>query len=611
MTDPLPVAPATRPCTPAVDDADLPACAPSSRDVHGAAAYRLHVDARRLVAHVHGCDGRLWFRLRLLAALDTTAGPDETVGEPAVVVDGRRVEVRCASTRWAERTTVLECHDDRLEVRTSVRGGGALTEVHLLGGRRLPHGFLPSGSALRTVVSPNPDHPRRIARPAVEPAVIGVVGDGAEPGVGRWLFAPAPWCFAVCREAPVSAADPRDEVPAGEWAALGLLAPIGEQTFTAVHYSGGTDGFHLRLDHEGHTRVDGAFTTPTVVVRFGAADPYAALRAHRDLLAGRGLVPGSPADVPAWWRQPMFCGWGAQHHLALTAGEPTQDFATQRHYDAFLAALAAHGVVPGTVVVDDKWQRGYARNEPDPAKWPDLAGWIAGRHERGQRVLLWYKAWDPEGAPPEACIRDPAGTPVALDPESPAGRTLIEESVSRLLAPDGLDADGLKVDFLARTPSGQALRHAGSSWGAALLHALLACVHRAAKRVQPDALVDTHAANPAFADVTDMLRLNDIRMLDAVDPDGPVVAHMAYRAAVVAAVCPGVPIDTDGWCLPDRAAWAEYVAVQPNLGVPALYYATAMDLTGEPLRPADLAAVARTWRDHRRAHALPVPRADQ
>jgi hypothetical protein len=97
-----------------------------------------------------------------------------------------------------------------------------------------------------------------------------------------------------------------------------------------------------------------------------------------------------------------------------------------------------------------------------------------------------------------------------------------------------------------------------------------------------------------------MLRLNDIRMLDAVDPDGPVVAHMAHRAAVVAASCPGVPIDTDGWCLPDRATWADYLSAQPGLGVPALYYATAMDLTGEPLRPEDLAAVARIWGEYRR-----------
>jgi hypothetical protein len=163
-----------------------------------------------------------------------------------------------------------------------------------------------------------------------------------------------------------------------------------------------------------------------------------------------------------------------------------------------------------------------------------------------------------------------------------------------------LDADGLKVDFLAKTPSGVALRHAGRRWGAALLHELLRLVHDTAKSLKPDSLIVTHTPNPAFTDVTDMLRLNDLRMLDAIDPSGPVVPHMRYRAAVVAAACPGVPVDSDGWCLPDRHQWHAYLAEQPRLGVPALYYATHLDLSGEELTAADLAEVARVWAAYRR-----------
>ncbi len=550
---------------------------------------RIDLDVDRAVAAVRGADGRLWCQLRLLSAVDTLAGPDETLGAPAVVRRGNRIEVRCASSRWDERVTVLETHDDRLELRTTVRGRGDLLTTHLLGGYRPPRGFLPSGSALRTVFSPNPDHPSRVLRPAVEPATIGVVGDGAEPGVGRWLFVPAPWCFAVTR-------DER------EWAALGLAAPIAAQTFTSFHYTGGTDGFSLRLDYEGHTRVAGEFTTPTVVIQFGHDSPTAAIRAHADLLRDRGLAPRVATTVPAHWHEPMFCGWGAQHALALRTGTSTRDFATQDHYDAFLDHLARHDVVPGTVVVDDKWADHYATSHADETKWPDLRGWIEKRHAANQRVLLWWKAWDPDGAPPEACVTLPDGTPVALDPEHPLGRQTIVDAVTHMIG--DLDADGLKVDFLAKTPSGVALRHAGRGWGAALLHTLLALVYDTAKALKPDALIVTHTPNPAFADVTDMIRLNDIRMLDAIDPDGPVVPHMRYRASVVAAACPGVPIDTDGWCLPDRAEWSAYLREQPSLGVPALYYASHVDLSGEELRPEDLAEVALVWRRYRRARTL-------
>jgi hypothetical protein len=541
------------------------------------------LNAERVTAEVRR-DGRLWFRLRLLSSLDTLDGPDETLGRPSVVQRGNRIEAHCASSRWDERVTVLETHPDRLELHTTVRGRGTLLAAHLLGGHRPPSGFLPSGSALNTLFSPNPDHPRRVLRPAAEPAVIGVVGDGAEPGVGRWLFCPAPWCYAVSRH--------------DEWAALGLAAPVAEQTFTSFHYTGGTDGFALRLDYEGHTHVDGEFTTPTVVIQFGHRTAEAALAAHADLLRARGLAPPVPTEVPRHWREPMFCGWGAQHALALHTGQSTQDMATQWNYDTFLAHLARHDVVPGTVVVDDKWAAHYATCHPDEAKWPDLAGWIARRHKENQRVLLWWKAWDPDGAPPEACVRLPDGTPVALDPEHELGREIVVAAVTHMIR--DLDADGLKVDFLARTPSGTALRHAGPSWGAALLHTLLKLVYDTAKASKPDALIVTHTPNPAFADSTDMVRLNDIRMFDAIDPDGPVVPHMRYRAAVVTAVLPGMPVDTDGWCLPNHAEWRAYLAEQPKLGVPALYYATHLDLTGERLTAADLADVARVWAGYRR-----------
>ncbi|HZN19896.1 MAG TPA: hypothetical protein VFB84_17175 [Micromonosporaceae bacterium] len=590
-----------------------------------ALAYRLVLDPRRAVAAVYGADDRLWFRLRLLASLDTLAGPDETLRvEPVshqvdLHLDRVRIEMACASSRWRQRTTIVECHEDRLEVTAEVYGDGRILTAHLLGGWRPPYGFLPSGSALRTVFSPNPDHPRRIARPAVEPATIGVVGDGGEPGVGRWLFAPAPWCFAVSRDPPSPAGDRRrdppgagGDLPGGQWAGVGLLAPVREQTFTALHYTGGTDGFSLRLDYEGHTRVAGRFRAPTVVVLFGQADPYAVLRRHRELLVERRAVPaastGPARQPPAYWRQPIFCGWGAQCHLAAVTGRCAQDLATQQHYDQFLAALAQHGVLPGTVVIDDKWQLEYATCRPDPAKWPDLRGWVARRHEQGQRVLLWWKAWDVAGAPASACVRMPDGTPVALDPQADACRRLVEDAVGYMLGARGLDADGLKVDFIARTPSGVALEHAGDSWGADLLHRLLELVYASAKRTKPDALVITHTPNPAFVDVTDMVRLNDVRMLDAPDPDGPVVRQMAYRAEVVRAACGELLVDTDGWCLPDRAAWAEYLAHQPMLGVPALYYATHIDHSGEALRPSDLAAVAKVWQHYRQAHGLSTPR---
>lgn len=560
------------------------------------ATYTVHVHPTKAYAAIHGADGRPWFTLRLHASLDTTEGLDEGVGVIQVEEsrqDGGLVLTAAArSTVWDSRVTTTRFLADRIETRTTVTGRRRLTDVHLLGGRRTPRGFLPSGSHLRRAFSPNPDHPTRIIRDALEPATIGPCGEGSEPGIERWLFSPAPWCFAVTPDGA--------EEPEPHWIGLSVVAPIEQQTFTNYNYAPVTGGFSLRLDYEGQTEVRDTFTTPALVLHLGGKDPEDVVARHRELLDEYGVVPARQVDRPGWWQGTIFCGWGAQSALGARTGQPAQLLATPVNYDRFLATLAAQGITPQTIVVDDKWQAEYATCRPDPAKWPDLKGWIADRHADGQRVLLWWKAWDAEGAPPGACITDAAGDPVGLDPDSPACAALITEAVEYMLSATGLDADGFKIDFTARTPSGSSLQHSGSRWGTALLHEQLRLVYDAAKRVKPDALVVTHTPNPAFVDVTDMIRLNDVLRAVGGEP-GYVARHMTYRAGVVRAACPELGIDTDGWMMPSHAEWRGYLKIQDGLGVPALYYVDGTDTDRYDFGPEDFAAVSDSWQRFRTA----------
>ena len=105
----------------------------------------------------------------------------------------------------------------------------------------------------------------------------------------------------------------------------------------------------------------------------------------------------------------------------------------------------------------------------------------------------------------------------------------------------------------------------------------------------------THTPHPSFADVTDMVRLNDMLRLDDPGPMPPVVPQMRYRAGVVHAACPDLLVDTDDWAVPDKATWRAYLEEKPRLGVPSLYYVTDVDLDGEPLEEEDYAAIRRTW----------------
>ncbi|WP_328898614.1 hypothetical protein OHR86_00375 [Streptomyces sp. NBC_00441] len=555
--------------------------------------------------------------LQLHAALDRADRSDETtaVQPPCLEFEERPsgrahpvVTVVRRSTAWSAARTRIVCGPRGPEFTWTVEGSGALRTTRLfavraaLGGRG--GGLRPSGHDWATLFTPNPGPPRRLTRTARENASIAVCGD-ARPGRGHWFYTPAPLAFALTGTPMADDAEPERADAADGWCQLGVGAPVDALTFTRLTYEPSDGGFHLALDHEGHTRVARTYSTPAVLVSPGHRDPYEALRAHHDWLTERGWSarPAThPGERPAWWSEPMFCGWGAQMARARDSGLAAPLLSSRAEYDAHLAHLEGHGLVPGTIVIDDKWQEAYGRWQPDEQRWPDLRAWIDERHARGQRVLLWWRAWAHEGVPDAWCVRTPDGAPVALDPEHPDARSHVADSVRYMLSPAGLDADGLKIDFTADTPTGESLRHHGDGWGIALLHRYLGVMYRAAKSAKPDALVITHTPHPAFADVTDMIRLNDMLRLDDPDPYASIVPQMRQRAAVASAGCPDLPVDTDDWCAPDLEQWRAYNAMKDELGVPALYVTTKMDRTGEPLQEVDYAALRQLWARWRTAH---------
>jgi hypothetical protein len=574
--------------------------------------YRLTMVPGGPVADLDDGAGR-WCELRLLASVDRVECPDDTfdvVGPDIEEADGEvRLTWRLASSAWPAKRLVLAAGADTIGVHVEVEGGGDVSDVSLLAGRAVmarTTGTLMSGAWFETLFCASPTSPARIVKPASESAAIGVVS-GSEHGRGNWFFTPGPFVYAASRSPVV---DPT-VIPDGPWLSFSLDAPAGAAGFNGFAYRAVDRGFGFALDYEGKTRVDrgGTWRSPQLVIGV-ATDPYAAIRLQRERLAAAGIATSSARrDKPAWWREPIFCGWGAQGALAREAGLPlgaAKGFATQADYDTFLDQLEARGIVPGTITIDDKWATAYGTCEVDTAKWPDLRSWIRRRRERGQRVLLWYKAWDPEGVPAEACVRSRTGAAIGLDPTSPAGEAAVRRAVRRMLAPDELDADGMKIDFTARTPSGVATAHHGPEWGVDLLRRLLEIVADEARRLKPDGLLVGHTPNALVAPFVDMIRLNDTLRLD--DPSLPVdtVPQMRYRAAVVRAACPDHPIDTDDWCAPDLATWRAYTTAKADLGVPALYYASQLDLTGERFGDLDYELIRTTWAAYREAEGLPA-----
>lgn len=571
-----------------------------------------------------GADGNNWTDLTLLASADRIGAADETFALEGVRIDSRSdteitLVVGAGSTAWERRETRVRCTPETVEVTVSVSGDGLLDDVVLLGGRATlgsgACGEFRSAIGFRSVFVPVPTEPVAFVRPARAAAALGVVGD-AEPGRLNGIFSPPPLALGLGRR---DASGPAD-LPGGDWLGLSVRGPVDTLTFTTMRYEPLDAGFWLRFAFDGHTRVAGEWTSPVLVLR-PARDALGVLEDHRDDLRAAGFAPADPAAGPDWWAEPMFCGWGAQcarsaHALHGTADPSAQtapetrleeavvvrrapQLARQSAYDEFLAILDANELSPGTIVIDDRWQAEYGTGVPDLEHWPDLPGWIAGKHAAGQRVLLWWKAWDPAGLPADECVLDAAGRPLAADPANPAYLAHLRRSVTAMLSPDGLDADGVKVDFTQRAPSGRSLRGAEGVWGVAALHRMLGTVHDAAKAVKPEALVITHALHPSFGGVSDMVRLNDVLRYDAGGAPVPVADQLALRARIAAASLPGHPVDTDQWPMPDRDEWLAYAQAQHRLGVPALYYVEAIDRSGEPIGAEHLAVVRDTWRQYR------------
>jgi hypothetical protein len=595
------------------------------------AGYRLAIPDLRMallrapIAVLEDGDGRFWSHLSLLASAHTRLARDETVRIERIDVQDRpdMVEVRVIgqSSVWRRRDLLLSCGPDGIEVRLELEGEGSLTGMTVFGGRgAMPNsasGEFRSDIRFAGVLVPAATEPIALVRPSAVPAVLGVVGD-ADAGRLNAVFSPPPLAFGFSREAPTSATEP----PGGDWLALWLRAPVEQLTMTAVRYAPIDGGFLLECDYEGHTDVDGSWTSPTIVLRpVGSA--WSVLEQYRADLVAHDFAPATSIEPkPVWWSEPIFCGWGAQcaraahqrHGVAdpdadappdasvveeVTTVRSAPSFAREDVYDQFMARLAANAIRPGTIVIDDRWQSTYGTGEVDLDHWPDLRRWIDERHAEGRKVLLWWKAWDAEGIPVEECVRNAAGGAVTVDAGNPAYLERLAGVIHHLLSAEGLDADGLKIDFTQRGPSGESLVGTQGVWGIAALHRLLSTIAEAARAARPDPLLIAHAMHPSFADVCDMVRLNDVSKRDVLRRRVPVVDQLRMRHAIASRVLPDRLIDTDQWPMPNRGEWLSYLAAQAEYGVPALYYLESMDRSGEHITPEDLALVAETWQAYR------------
>lgn len=556
--------------------------------------YRLVFPDDRPFVYLDSANGERLAELFVLSSIHTANGQDDTtrIGNwetddltSSEHPDERVFSLRVESSIWQSKTYRFRCFPNRFTYEIELDGSGNLTEAIYFGGYysgqvRWGSGFFWSGQYFLQGFNPEPNGDEINCFMPESNSVIDLMGVPL-PGKANGFFTPPPFCFSFQHT--------------GGWIGMGVEAKPGGNRFTEFSYHGQHHAFHLSLSYEGHTTVYGTYKLPAIGFDF-ASDEYAALQTHITALKQQGLVPAPAAHIkPGWWQTPIFCGWGEQCYLATVEKQRGPDLSRQVLYASFLEALDKNDLHPGLVVLDDKWQASYGENLVDEQKWPDLRGFIDQQHKAGRKVLLWLKAWDAENLPVNECITNASGAPLAMDPSNPDCEFRLRESVRRMLSPqtlqyDGYDADGFKIDFTARIPSGPGICTYGDLWGLELMKRYLEIIYTEAKKVKPDALIMTHTPHPYLAGCVDMIRLNDINTRQDIN------RAMIHRFQVASAACPDAIIDTDNWPMPGKEAWHRYLQLQPELGVPSLYYATHIDSTGEALEAEDYQLIREAWK---------------
>ncbi|HEY3396966.1 MAG TPA: hypothetical protein VGM19_04830 [Armatimonadota bacterium] len=567
-------------------------------------------------------DGFTW-RLCLAAGVHQPEALD-AVGVPSLAgaeTGAAETELRfsLSSSLWQELLLVVRCREQDLDLQAVVSGAGEIERVSLLEGvipEKLPHprstmvglGRTPrpleayaiaSPARHQTVFCPQPESYHRPQRPFWEDGLVTAACTFG-PDTFNTYFSPGIFCFVL--------GDAAEE----HFCAVGVVAPPGENRYHSFRYHGG-ESFGFTLEYDGMTAVSGRWESPRLLLGW-ARDHEAALCGYVGDLYDRGYARHPQGRGPAWWREPIFCGWGQQEHWSRfgerggkldfstgTAAPGAADLATEASYREMVRRLAEADLPYGTLIIDDRWGLSEALPEVDPAKWDDLRSFIRELHVRGKKVLLWMSCWSTFGTPEPYLMRRAEGLKPAVDPTAPGFAEALTARITELISPDGYDADGFKLDFTGDLPRGHGYRPHQPLWGVELLRYYVEIIHRAMKAAKPDAMLETQCANPYFAEVTDVLRLNDI-FFETLEVNEP----MAFRARMAAIACPEWPLDCDNDPFADRESWLSYLRLQPDLGIPSLYTITDMSwsASGQEVRPEDLAEIRELWQQYRRDQGL-------
>ncbi len=552
---------------------------------------------------------KILFRFDLDSAVDTLEGLDETRNISLREETKTQLNFEVDSSVWQQKQVIFELFEEYMLTYVVVSGeGNRITDLNYL----LNRGGETAVTQFPQVYAPRFDW-------FVGPVILDSDADDTL-SCQQWL-SPPPFAYAMLSKQ--------------ESVFCGVAVPEGEYNFLSFDYTG-SRGPSFRLTYEGHTVVDGEFVSPKLVIGFGKQEKNEAIDSYVQWLRAHNYLPHEAEKaIPDWWYEPIFCGWGQMRYDYRSDHDGHENgnfinvtfYCTEQLYRNYLASMEAHDINPGTIIIDMGWADKPALHKPSPKRWSDLRNFINEQHAQGRRVLLWYTPVVTQGLPLEACMTL-AGKPAFPDPSSPTYQTILAEEIRLMLSSeaDGLNADGFKIDFTQNTPSEngrftgyinnfwglinetdkkylypplgerqELIQTHGNKWGVEILREYIRLIYENMKLYKPDSMLITHTPNPYFTEIVDVLRLND---LDGECQD--VLGVMQNRAKIARMCSQNWLLDTDNDLMVDKARWRAYIQLQPQLGIPDTYYASAIANSQEQFDEDDYALLRQIWADYRK-----------
>jgi hypothetical protein len=551
-------------------------------------------------------NGQLMFRLPLVSGLASEAAsehlsqiqysvhasdsPDSAAS--GVAHAGYEIVATAKSSLWTKREFHWKLLADHIEFQQMAWGEGKVGRCYFFSqGRpgRWDKG-LSDGPAWNTTVladrymSPAPNHANQWEFSIGEPQLLGFGGGsraGSEedfrPAQMGDLFSPPPLMLAFHRD--------------GEWASVGMGTEPGKYRFPALEYSGSRyAGAAFSVDYLGYQAIHetgGEFRSPVAALHF-AYSALDTLELYTQWLRKSGFATEASFPDAAWHHLPVFCGWAEQTTRAVPQDRAPNTEATQKNYEAWAEELTRRKLPVGTIVIDDKWQKGYGSFDIDREKFPDLKAFVAGQHAKGRHVLLWVPLAHSDGLPEALCLKV-GGKCVGADVGNPAYETFLRGQIRYLVETVGVD--GFKEDWV-NAPSVAGLSLAPEVIGIEYVRRFQHILYSEAHRWKPDALIETQTTNAAFRDSSDVLRLNDVWYATR-----DVVGMMRQRARI-AHISGWELVDTDNASSTTLATWWDYMEAQPSIGIPALYFLHRTESTLEEPAQWQWDALGGIWRGY-------------